>query len=82
MSAITQQQPNGTAIDGVYSDGAGDFEVLFRGLAPGQNSLPNASHALAVQELTKRLHAIRPGMLNIGNGAVMAECGRTDSVRA
>lgn len=77
VSAITQQ-PNGTAIDGVYSDGAGDFEVLFRGLAPGQNSLLNASHALAVQELTKRLHAIRPGMLNIGNGAVMAECGRTD----
>ena len=34
VAAITQQ-PNGSAIDGVFVDGAGDFEVLFRGLAPG-----------------------------------------------
>jgi hypothetical protein len=77
VSAITQQ-PNGKAIDGVYSDGGGVFELLSRGLAPGQNSLLNASHAMAMQELTKRLHAIRPGMLNIGNGAVFSSCGRTD----
>jgi hypothetical protein len=35
IRAITEQ-PNGTAIDGVYADGAGVFEVLGRGLAPGR----------------------------------------------
>ena len=77
VAAITEQ-PNGTAIDGVYADGAGTFEVLARGLAPGQNALLNASHTRAVQELTAAVHAIRPGMVVIGNGAVMAECGRTE----
>ena len=77
VNAITQQ-PNGTAIDGVFIDGGGTFEVLGRGLAPSQNSLLNASHALAIQELTQRLHSVRPGMLTLGNGGVLAECGRTD----
>jgi len=77
VSAITEQ-PNGTAIDGVYADGAGTFEVIGRGLAPGQNALLNASHARAVGELTAAIHAIRPGMVVIGNGAVLAECGRSD----
>ena len=77
VAAITQQ-PNGSAIDGVFVDGAGDFEVLFRGLAPGQNALLNKNHALAVNELTQRLHAIRSNMVTIGNGAVLAQCGRTD----
>ena len=74
VGAITQQ-PNGSAIDGVWADGAGDFEVLMRGLAPGQNTLLNASHALAVKELTARLHAVRPTMMAIGNGAVVPFCG-------
>lgn len=78
VSAITAQ-PNGTAVDGVYVDGAGTFEVLNPLLAPGQNALLNASHALAVRELTERLHALRPGMLTVGNGAVQAECGRTEA---
>lgn len=77
ISAITQQ-PNGSAIDGVWVDGAGDFEVMFRGLAHGQNALLNASHALAVKELTSRLHAIRPTMMTLGNGAVLPTCGRAD----
>eukprot|EP00912_Choanoflagellata_sp_UC4_P001670 UC4_evm7s1059 len=65
-------------IDGVYVDGAGDFEVLSQGLAPGQNALLNASHALAMQELTAQLHALRSDMITIGNGAVLPICGRTD----
>ena len=77
VRAITQQ-PNGSAIDGVWIDGAGDFEVMFRGLAHGQNALLNASHALAVKDLTSRLHAIRPTMMTLGNGAVVPSCGRAD----
>ena len=77
IAAITQQ-PNGSAIDGVWADGAGDFEVLARGLASGQNTLLNASHALAMKELTSRLHAVRPTMITIGNGAVSSSCGRVD----
>ena len=77
MAAITDQ-PNGTAIDGVYVDGGGTMEVIGEGLAPGQNALLNTSHALAVQELTQRLHALRPGMFTIGNGAVLSQCGRSD----
>eukprot|EP00729_Bicosta_minor_P013734 gene13734-9718_t len=78
VAAITGQ-PNGTAIDGVFIDGAGPMdEVLSPRLAPGQNTLLNASHTLAVRELTERLHALRPGMITLGNGAVVSSCGRSD----
>jgi len=77
--AAIANQPNGSAVDGVYVDGAGPTgEIMGRGLDIGQDMLLNASHALAVQELTAALHALRPGLLTIGNGAVAAACGRTE----
>jgi hypothetical protein len=32
-----------------------------------------------VQELTERLHALRPEMLTIGNNGAAAQCGRTEN---
>ena len=72
IGAITNQT-NGTAVDGVFVDGAGD-EVDGR-LTLSKSMFVNASHASMVGELNRRLHAIRPGMLTIGNGAVLALCG-------
>lgn len=76
VGAITDYV-NGTAIDGVFVDGGGDYGFLTGGaLPPGKAEALNASHSLMIAELSTQLAAIRPGMLGaIGNGAILDECG-------
>ena len=70
---------NGTFIDGIFIDGAGDGAVASDDgfhLAPGKTVALNKSHYEAVKELTRRVNVLRPGMFTVGNGAVVSQCGR------
>jgi hypothetical protein len=51
---------NASAIDGVFVDGAGEPGMKY-GLTTEKNMAFNVSHALAVKELSERLHALPNG---------------------